>query len=259
MGTKALTRSVITSLVILCVAAGAQALVINPTFSNNAGETWTAARQGVINQAIADWQAVIDEDQTVDVTVTFANAGAGGYLGQWQGGGGFFAGTDIYPWTDGAVHTITFNADLFSGANYIWWDPTPETDGDVPSAGWDALSTARHEIGHMMGFTEGYYVDNFLEPGQLNRWLDQVTGTTFDPGGLNVSLAASWDKSHVLNGGATAGDLMNPSRLNGVRSDISMTDLEMLALAHGYTIIPEPLSLALFAIGACLPLLHRRR
>ena len=225
-------------LVVLLVAGGAQALQINPTFVIGEGEIWDSTREGVINQAIADWELAVLDNQTVDVAFTFFHAGTGGYLGQWRGNGSFDEDTDIYPWTDGLSHMIRFNADLFfdAGSGYLWWDPTPDTADDQPVDAWDALSVARHELGHMLGFTDGFYVDHFFTPQEVDRWQDPIVGTTFDPGGLDVTMASASDLGHVADSGSTAGDLMTQARVNGVRADIRQIDLDMLALAHGYTV-----------------------
>ena len=222
----------------LLAAGGAEALQINPSFVDGAGQTWNSTRRGVISQAIEDWELWILEDQTVDVTLTFSHAGTGGYLGQWGVSGSFYEGTDIYPWTDGVIQTIHFNVDVFpnTGSGYLWWDSTPDTADDQPIDGWDALSVARHEMGHMMGFTDGFYVDDVFTPSERNRWRDHIVGTTFDPGGLNVTMASAGNLGHVANSGSTAGDLMTPAQVNGVRTTISQIDLAMLALAHDYTI-----------------------
>jgi hypothetical protein len=43
----------------LFLAAPAQALNIVPTFTDGAGEIWTAERRAVIQHAIDDWESVI--------------------------------------------------------------------------------------------------------------------------------------------------------------------------------------------------------
>ncbi len=180
---------ILTSLLVL--AAQANALTLVPTFTDGGGgQTWSAARKGVINQAISDWEAVITDSQTVNVNFDFTNAGTSGYLGQWSGSILASGGTNLYPWTSGVTQTVHFNADLFTGTNYTWWDPTPTTSGDQPFAAWDALTVARHELGHMLGFTAGFYVDDF-GGSNIDKWSSHITGSTFDPGGLNVAMASS--------------------------------------------------------------------
>ena len=228
----------------LMAAQGAHALQINVTYDNGAGETWTAGRTAVIEQTIADWEAEILNNQTVDVTVTFKAAGAGSYLGNWQGTGSFSLGTDIFPWTSGISHTVRFNADrMDTGLSHqLWWDSTPETADDIPQPHWDALSVARHEFGHMMGFTDGLYVDNFARGTEVNRWTTHVDVRTFDTGGLNVLLdevagnPGIFDLSHLENVGAGTDDLMTAALFNGSRNEISMLDTQMLELAHDYTL-----------------------
>lgn len=213
----------------------------------------------IIQQAINEWDTDIRDNQTINITFDFTHAGTSSYLGQWSGGFGVPLGTDLYPWTPGVAQTIHFNADYFTGTNYLWWDPTPTTSNDLPSAAWDALSVARHELGHSLGFVADFYYDDFGGPLEKDKWTSHITGSTFDQGGLNVSMASSSDLSHVLDSGSTAGDLMVPALVNGARHDISATDLNMLHLAYGYQLVPEPSTLVLLAIGAISVLFSARR
>lgn len=252
-----------------CLGGGAAATVaIVPTYVDGAGETWTPERMAVISQAISDWTSALaaptsDGNVTVNVTVDFTSAGAG-YLGQWQGGTEpLFPGESTRPWLK-TEHEIHFNADRFSGANYLWWDSSPGDDGsDQPFAAWDALSVARHEIGHMLGFSSSLYLDNFNQVDEVSLWQEHVTisgsTATFDPGGLNVSLASATNQGHVLDSGGTAADLMVPALVNGDRRGISSTDLQMLSLAYDYVLIPEPGVAGLFAVTIVLGVGRRRR
>jgi len=224
------------------LTSGAAGLNIVPTYVNGSGEVWDAARQGVIEQAIADWEASVLDDHVVEVSMEFMHAGSSGFLAQWSGGGYFYPGDDVYPWTDGIEHTVYFNVDHFSGQWYTWWDSTPTTGDDLPFYGFDAVSVARHEFGHMMGFTDAALYSNDIFNSNINRWTSHIPSgtTTFDPGGLNVQLASLSDLSHVADSGATADDLMVPALVNGERRSISRTDLQMLELAHGYTLASIP-------------------
>lgn len=218
------------------------AVTIVPTYIDGAGQTWTAERKDVIQQAINDWQTAVRDSQTVNVTFDLTHAGSGSYLGQWDGNYSVYPGTDINPWTSGVTHTIHFNVDYFSGTNYLWWDPTPTTSSDQPFAAWDALSVARHEIGHMMGFTDQFYSN----AQGIDKWGIHISGSTFDPGGLNVSMESTSDWGHVLDGGSTANDLMVAALYNGQRHGISATDLNMLHLAYNY-ILPTSSNYSLTA------------
>jgi hypothetical protein len=245
---------------VLAVAVTAKAISIIPTYVDGAGYTWDSIKKGVIGEAISEWQALLpDSRQPINVTLDFTHAGTANYLGQWEGGWTLPVGTNIYPWTSGVTHTIHYNADLFSGTNYTWWDPTPTTSADQPFQAWDALSVARHEIGHMLGFTDSFYFDELGQPQQIDKWDSHISGTTFDPGGLNVSMASTYDLGHLRDSGSTAGDLMVSSLANGHRREISGTDLRMLHLAYGYTIVPEPSTIALLLTATLGGLLWWRR
>lgn len=216
------------------LSAGARAVKIVPTFMDGAGQTWDATKRAVINQAISDWDARILDDQTIPVTFDFTNAGSD-YLGLWQGRYSVFTGTNIYPWTSGVDHVVHFNADMMDSTqpNYLLF-----TLGSVPFAEWDALSVARHELGHMLGFTNGFYVDDLGNPGQTDKWSSRIVGSVFDPGGLNVQMFG--DLSHTDDSGSTANDLMNPALPNGMRRTIGALDEGMLEKAYHYQMAPDP-------------------
>jgi autotransporter-associated beta strand protein len=234
MLSRILAKVVVGVIAAASLPAAAHAVTIVPNFVNGAGTTWTDVRRQVILQAISDWQAIVLDNHAINVTFDFTHAGTSSYFGFWQGAySNMPNGTNLCPWTSGVTQTVHFNVDRFSGANYTWWDSTPTTSDDLPQADWDALTVARHELGHMLGFTAGFYLSSSGTP-QSDKWAAHITGSTFDPGGLNVSMASSSDLTHVLDGGATAGDLMVPAIANGVRYGISATDISMLHLAYGY-------------------------
>jgi hypothetical protein len=216
-----------------------QALTIVPTYLDGAGETWTSVRKGVIQEAINEWQASIPDVHTVNVTFAFTHAGTTSYAGLWGGSVSAPVGTNVYPWTSGVTHAINFNVDFFSGAYYTWWDPTPTIGGDQPFAAWDALSIARHELGHCLGFTPNFYYNNAFTTSKIDKWSSHITGSTFSSGSLSVSMAASNNLGHLLDSGATAGDVMVPILSNNVRRSIGTTDLKMLQVAYGYQIAPQ--------------------
>lgn len=254
------SRLVLFAFVVLCIAnqgvRGRADFILNPTFVNNASQVWNSTTQGVVQQAINDWRQVITgvngATQTVNFTVTFTNAGTNGFLGQWQGGYSASIGANIRPWSPQATHTLFFNADLMNAAlpNKLWFDPTPTTTGDQPFSDWDALSVARHEIGHMLGFTD-LYVDNFFQANQSNPWTSRIVNNVFDPNGLNVAMNA--DQVHL---GTQSGSLMSPLLFNGVRIGISNTEARMLSLAYGYDLaaVPEPSTFIL--LGSLIPAIY---
>jgi hypothetical protein len=221
------------------LAAGtARAIDIVPTFLDGAGQAWDSTKRAVINRAISDWDARILNNQTIPVTFDFTNAGTDNYLGLWEGH--FDAlpfGANVYPWTAGVQQVVHFNADLMdtSQPNYLLF-----TTGSVPFADWDALSITRHELGHMLGFTDGLYFNSLGNADQTDKWTSHISGTTFDPGGLNVHLDAPDNLSHTLDSGSTANDLMNPALLNGQRRTITAIDQAMLEKAYQYQMAPDP-------------------
>lgn len=238
----------------LSLTAPSYALTINPIFVSGAGETWTAERMGVVNQAITDWGNSILDSYSIDVTFGFSSAGDSGYLAQWSGSYSYSTGDDIMPWSSSVSHSIHFNADWFDNSTYSWFDPTPHTDGDLTSSHYDMLSVARHELGHVLGFADGFYGNNLGTAVEELVWDNLIDSSNiFDAGagGLNVSMDGS-DHAHTLNAGTTFHDLMNPSIYNGERRGISSIDLEMLSRAYGYTIVsavPIPAAAWLFGSG----------
>lgn len=260
----------------LCGWVGAT-ITITPTYVDGTGvdgtgESWTIARKAVFEQAVSDWQDVLEAPAaegsvTINVTVTFTNAGSGGYLGQWQGNfDNVVVGDSTRPWLK-TTHVIRFNEDLMTpaspGDNYLWWDSTPTTSTDQPFEAWDALSVARHEIGHMLGFSSTLYRDNAGQANEVLLWRDRVTfsgsDATFDQGGLNVAMESSSNYTHIADAAPTEGDLMVVALPNNARRDISATNTDMLALAYDYVQIPEPRTTVLFALILLGGILRRRR
>lgn len=231
-------------LLIFCGGYRSAALLINPTYTDAAGYTWTSERTEIIETALGNWEASVLDNQSFDVEFTFEAAGSEGYLGQWGGGYSLTAGTDVYPWTDGVEHTVKFNADLMDSISFDTADP--------PSSEYDALSITRHEIGHAMGFVNGFYVDSFSTAGETDKWSSLIDANfVFDPGGLDVQMEE--DETHM----ADSEDLMATSIANGERKSIGQTNLDMLALAYGYEVIPEPSVLIMIALA--LPVLMYRK
>ena len=232
-------RCLLAVFLLSCMAGPTWAgVAIHPTFVDAAGASWNATQRGVINQVINEWEAVFADNHTIDMTFTFKHFGTSGPLGLWNGSISTFPGTDLYPYSPEVSHTVRFNADLLSTSspNYLWWDPTPTTSNDQPFVAWDALTVVRHELTHALGFTGDFYVDDFAKPSEVDKWESHMTGTIFDPGGLNVSMTSNSDLAHVADSGVTTSDLMIDKLVNNTRRSISEIDKRMLALAYGYTI-----------------------
>jgi hypothetical protein len=239
-----------------CSAARAD-LMIDVTFVDTVAGSWDDTRRGVVNQAIADWQQVLtgisdgavgSTSASIHFTADFTSAGAT-YLGLMQSNYVAFPGDNVRPWSTGVVHQLHFNADFLNGANRLWFDPTPSDAGtDKAFPDWDALTVARHEMGHMLGFT-GIFVDDFVNTNQ-SPWTSLIVNDVFDPGGLNVAMEPD-DVSHVL-----ANNLLMDRSLSNAEGRIAISSLEaqMLSKAYGYTLaaVPEPGSWCLL-LAAMVP------
>jgi hypothetical protein len=235
----------------LCAGFGGQrparAMIITPTFTNPfVGNAWTSQEEAVVYQAISDWTSRIafadGNNQQINVNFYFTSAGtgAGTYLTQWQ-----YSETNIaqFPYSPTITHNIAVNSDYLPLDSFSLAGPV--------TGEYDMLTAIEHEIGHMMGFAPGAYFDS---PVSDNKWTSHIINHVFDPGGLNVPLFP--DDAHV----DVAGDLMYSSLGPDERRPISDRDLQMLALAYGYTIlpIPEAGTLGLLLVGSALFLRRRR-
>ena len=166
----------------------------------------------------------------------------------------------MYPYSPEVTHTIKFNVARFPTTlpTYLWWVPTPTTAGDQPFKAVDALSIAHHELAHALGFADQVFLNDIFTGSQSDKWTTPITGTTFDPGGLNVMMAGPGNLGHLADNGSTAGDLMVPAISNSFRRGISQIDVAMLALAYGYT-IPEPAAVTLLTLSVLVASTRRQR
>ena len=236
-------------------SAPAPALSLLPEFMNAGGETWDASRQSVVLAALAQWEASILDSNTVSIEFTYLNLGSGGALGQTASSFVAAIGDDVFPVDQGGcpipmtagnpcvTHSISFNSDRIGN---LFFDLTLDTADDIPFSQFDAYSIALHEIGHALGFADGIWFNGFLTESESDKWGSHIVGTHFDPGGLNVALASASDRSHLP---ASADDLMSVSLTSGTRREISSTDLEILSLAHTYSVVSEPHSWILMLTG----------
>jgi hypothetical protein len=170
-----------------------QDLTINATFAANI----TAAQQAVIQQAINEWHVIIETKgiNPTNLPVTFQNAPLGGST---IGLTNFTFST-----TTGAVISAVVSFDN-DGSTTWFIDPTPGnvSDDTIPAGQFDYLSTARHEIGHAVGF----FIPTVTPSPAVNPFIN-ATNTTFDAGRLNIGIT-------LAGGGHTAAaahpnDLMN--------------------------------------------------
>ncbi len=268
-----LVRFLLPGLVLFClIAAGPAlrstqaALVLNPTFDDSGDRAWDSETQGVVSQAINDWTSVIGgvvgqggdvETVAVDFNVEFVDAGTNNFLGQWDGSFSASTGASIRPWSNEMSHTIRFNSSFMDESldNQLWFDPTPGDDGsDKAFSDWDAVSVARHEIGHMLGFSE-LYRDDFNTAEETRVFPSFVDeNDVFDPDGLSVKMVTG-DVAHIED----QSFLMSTTLSNADgRVGISMTELQMLSTAYDVQVVPEPSAL-LVLCGVTLGWAYRRR
>lgn len=246
-----LRKRILGTLFLATAAATGRAFTITPTYQNlNPTVTWTDDEMAVVNQAITDWTSHVAfaDGNTQDIPVTFklvsAGTGPGAFLTQWS-----FNQTVLtaFPYSPGITHTISLNTDFLSVDSF-------SLDGPVVGE-YDILTAMEHEIGHMLGFAPGVYDTDPFSPNEWNVHLSSTPdGLVFDAGGLNVPMNP--DGAHV----DLPDDLMYTSLGGDTRRAISETDLDMLALAYGYTItpVPEAGSLMILVAGSGGILLRRR-
>ncbi len=148
------------------------------------------------------------------------------------------------------------------------------------------LSLVRHELGHAVGFTRWYdnFSDGLLLLGAPNsRWVYPFAGppavgpaNQYKPGvppnfPNGAVYMREWEAAYsgpgarpshtdeapgappAVGNGPLAGffpdDLMNGGQLLRERTMISDVNLDILADVYGYTVVPEPTTLALLALG----------
>jgi hypothetical protein len=213
---------------LLVLAGPAAALEITPTFTDAEGAEWTEARRAVVHQAIADYQSAILDEGAMAVEVQF---GEMDQAAMWYTHGEPPTGRTVRPWSRGLRHVIVINAAL---AEALWYDPTPDTDDDVPADRYDALTLIRHEMGHMMGHRDGYGIEGWGTRRHRDLWMALIDEQgVFDAAGLNVRMARG-------NWGHWAGEgLMHPRMLPGRRYSVGRT-VEMLAAAYDYELAAAP-------------------
>ena len=118
--------------------------------------------------------------------------------------------------------TIAFNNSFFRTS--FFFDTTPQTIDDIPKDQYDFLSTAVHEMGHVLGFGSSPAFKNQI----VSQGFNGVASRSLY-GGQAIPLAP--DLSHIKEGFAlfpSSEDLMDPSSLYGTRKLPSTLDTAIL-------------------------------
>lgn len=225
-----------------------------------------------------------DYDYSISITVKWGDSkGAAGV-------GGFSVSTTSPPPTPvtflgySGIGTITFDDGVSTGTPLtdFWLDPSPldnsewstftESSADLgggsmvvgrvftgpssgPSGEVDALTVMLHEMGHALGYVDFTTVSS--DPYELAVGGDgdiDVDGVGYPHGGAALPITSGHWSSASL--GASS---MDSSFLLGSRVLLSAADVLGLAEIHGFSasdidtspsVVPEPSSLALFAVAA---------
>ena len=125
-----------------------------------------------------------------------------------------FNGSHFEPWT-GWIS--------FSDSGRFFFDPTPETANDIPLDKTDFISTATHEIGHVLGFgTAAAFKGHIVSGGFTGSRATTLYG---------APVPMSSDGSHVLGSVTFNGQQLlmdNAASVSGVRRYPTALDLAML-------------------------------
>jgi len=303
------------------LASTSYAITINITYDDAMALTessgvFNATEKAVISQAVTQWQTAITTPGIVNITVVKSALGGNllGFATQYATGAG---DSDA----DGRLNGTPISGlvqidDRVGDANQFFVDNTPAQHEEFapgntnyhfingPAQQYDMLTTVKHEICHVLGFSQSF--DNFFDglvqspiAAEQLRWLYVFGGPPavgppaqykpdpnqqfggFPNGGVYMR---EWEEvisgpgpvpSHVdeftgvgmmappASGvGSIAGffddDLMNPTQALGERKIESDVDLDILADAYGYTVVPEPTVLGLLGLGV-LGIMRRKR
>ena len=184
---------------------------------------------------------------------------------------------DLLPCSDGKVVPIQFVCDNSLGSlglAQVWF----KANGDVDHArvtlhndglvwnladpsqwgqnGYDALTVAKHEVAHAIGFIHG---GNFLNKVKVvggDRFYDMNGDNVLNDNDFDLDDGTGWD-GHAED----STDLMYAYVSTNIRRLPTLHQAEVLADAYGYCVIPEPVTMAglFLGIGGLVGYARKRR
>ncbi len=168
-------------------------------------------------------------DVEIDDLLIFVGAQELGSSVLGQGGASGFSpleiryvGEDFEPW----LGSISFNSEI----NWFF-DSTPSTRDDIPSNQNDFISTAIHEIAHVLGFNNGInafarHVSNgtFNGPSAIER--NGGTGVPLEGGSSNPELNSHIEDGHEHDGSGET--VLDPGSVTGERQLPTVIDIAIL-------------------------------
>jgi len=229
MGKSYSIVAAIAAMIFACVSTARSApIAINVTYSNG-----TATEKQIFGQAVSDWTGTLANPTGKTVALALAVDFQALAIGNGGSTTGFNVDADKLP-TSSSI-TMSNNTDM-----YYSLDPA------VPATKKDALTVARHEICHALGF--GMPFD--LYSAQADT---AAVPPTWTKGTVTATLAGTSlnDASH-LDATAHPNDIVNLTVGLGNRRSISNIDVKILTAAFGYNLVPEPASLSLLAAALML-------
>jgi hypothetical protein len=182
--------------------------------------------------------------------------GEGASVGYGYSGDINFA--DLFNRRDNSTNYDPFGGVIsFSSDTSLWYFDSDPTTLESFAGKYDFYSVALHEIGHVLGFSEG-----------VAAFDAHVTGTTFSGTAVNAlyggpaPLAGSSDLSHWSQGLTYNGAQVAMAPAIAANQRKTFTELDFAVLSDiGYQInpIPEPAFFGLIALGGAGLCLRRRR
>jgi len=239
MLTKHLLRSVVIFLVlILALPRPTQALIIKPDYGDFKDEELQ-----VLQEAVKEWADLFSCSDNKTVPIQFVCDNTIGPLGE----------ADTFWKADGDVLRAVVR--LKNNKIKFELDPPDKWPGPIQDDVFDALSVAKHEIGHALGWSDqGSKFMAHVEVVDGNRFYDMNHDRVFNNDDYDLQDGDDW-LGHA-NGNIET-ELMW-TIVNWTRYEPTLHHARVLADAYGYCVVPEPATVCLLALGG-LAVLRRRK